>query len=38
MKDGLIAFDDGELSDWLMDLINVPPFEFLGALGKRGAT
>jgi hypothetical protein len=38
MKDGLVAFDDRELSDWLMDLIKVPPFEFLGALGKRGAT
>jgi hypothetical protein len=27
MKDGLIAFDDRELSDWLIDLIKVPPFE-----------
>jgi len=34
MKDALIAFDDSELSNWLMDLIEVQPRKFLGALAE----
>jgi hypothetical protein len=34
MKDALIAFDDSELSARLMDLIEVPPGEFLDALAE----
>ena len=34
MKDVLIAFDDRELRDWLLDLIEERPCEFLGALAE----
>jgi hypothetical protein len=34
MKDVLIAFDDRELRDWLLNLIEERPCEFLGALAE----